>query len=88
VLYGIYYAMTEGVEKALVAELASEESKATALGFFQTIEGVALFASSVLAGFLFSLAPAAPFIFGAVTSISTAAILTQIRPGIVEAPKS
>lgn len=81
VLYGIYYAMTEGAEKALVAELAPEESRATALGLFQTIEGVALFVSSVFAGFLFSLAPAAPFIFGAATSISTVAILSQFRPG-------
>lgn len=85
VLYGVYYAMTEGVEKALVVELAPEGSRATALGFFQTLEGVALLISSVLAGFLFSLSPAAPFIFGAITSIITVAILTQIRPGIMKA---
>jgi Na+/melibiose symporter-like transporter len=88
VLYGIYYAMTEGAEKALVAELAPEESRATALGFFQTLEGVALLVSSVLAGLLFSLSPAAPFLFGAITSVSTAAILTRLRPGPVHAPKS
>jgi hypothetical protein len=86
-LYGVYYAMTEGTEKALVSDLAPAESKATALGFFQTIEGVALLVSSVLAGFLFALAPAAPFIFGAVTSISTVAILTKIRPRRVKTVK-
>jgi hypothetical protein len=86
VLYGVYYAMTEGVEKALVVEFAPEDSRATALGFFQTIEGVALLISSVLAGFLFSLAPAAPFIFGAITSITTAAILTRVRPEARKAP--
>ncbi len=86
VLYGVYYAMTEGVEKALVVQLAPEGSRATALGFFQTLEGVALLLSSVLAGFLFSLAPAAPFIFGAITSITTAAILTRIRPAGARTP--
>jgi len=34
-LYGIYYAMTEGVEKAFVGDLAPSGSRATALGFFQ-----------------------------------------------------
>ena len=85
VLYGVYYAMTEGVEKALVVELAPEESRATALGLFQTIEGAGLLVSSVLAGFLFSLAPSAPFIFGAITSVTTAAILTRMGPGITKA---
>jgi MFS family permease len=80
--------MTEGAEKALVAELAPEESRATALGFFQTLEGVALLVSSVLAGLLFSLSPAAPFLFGTITSVSTAAILTRLRPEPVHAPKS
>jgi len=67
-LYGIYYAMTEGVEKAFVGDLAPSGSRATALGFFHTIVGIGLLPASVVAGFLFSLAPAAPFIFGACMS--------------------
>jgi MFS family permease len=68
IAYGIYYAMTEGVEKALVGDLAPRDSKATALGFFYTVSGVGLLPASVIAGFLFTLAPSAPFIFGACTS--------------------
>jgi len=67
-LYGIYYAMTEGVEKAFVGDLAPKDSRATALGFFHTIVGIGLLPASVIAGFLFSLAPAAPFIFGSCMS--------------------
>jgi MFS family permease len=67
-LYGIYYAMTEGVEKAFVGDLAPKGSRATALGFFHTIVGIGLLPASVIAGFLFSLAPAAPFIFGSCMS--------------------
>jgi MFS family permease len=73
-LYGVYAAMTEGVEKAFVAKLAPPESKATALGFSSTIVGIGLLPASVIAGLLFSVSPAAPFLFGAVTSI--AAIIT------------
>jgi MFS family permease len=70
-VYGIYYAMIEGVEKAFVGDCAPVDSKATALGFFHTIVGIGLLPASVIAGFLFSLSPAAPFIFGSCMSIST-----------------
>ncbi len=63
-LYGVYYAFTEGVEKAFVAELAPAEARGTALGFFHTITGVGLLPASIIAGLLFMLAPQAPFIFG------------------------
>ncbi len=74
-VYGLYYAMTEGVEKAFVAEKAPAESKATALGFFNTIVGIGLLPASVIAGFLFSLAPAAPFIFGGLTAVTAVAVI-------------
>jgi MFS family permease len=63
-IYGVYYAMTEGVEKAFVSGLASSESKATALGFYHTIVGVTLLPASIIAGILFSVTVSAPFIFG------------------------
>lgn len=68
IVYGVYYAMTEGVEKAFVGDLAPKESKATALGFLYTIVGIGLLPASVMAGVLFSLSPAAPFIFGSCMS--------------------
>jgi MFS family permease len=75
VLYGVYYAMTEGVEKAFVGDLAPAESKATALGFFHTIVGIGLLPASILAGWLFSLRPSAPFLFGAAMALSALFIL-------------
>ena len=71
IAYGVYYAMTEGVEKAFVGDLSPAGSKATALGFFHTIVGIGLLPASVVAGFLFSIAPAAPFIFGSCMSACT-----------------
>ncbi len=74
-LYGLYYAMTEGVEKAFVARIAPAGSKATALGFYNTIVGIGLLPASLAAGFLFSLWPSAPFIFGGLMTISAVFIL-------------
>ena len=64
IVYGLYYAMCEGVEKAFVGDLAPSSSKATALGFFHTIVGAGLLPASIIAGFLFTMLPAAPFLFG------------------------
>jgi len=69
ILYGIYYALCEGVEKAFVSDCAPAESKATALGFFHTIAGIGLLPASVIAGILFSIWPRAPFLFGAFTAL-------------------
>ena len=74
-LYGIYYAMTEGIEKAFVSDIAPKDSKATALGFYHTIVGIGLLPASIIAGILFSLLPSAPFLFGGAMSIVTVIIL-------------
>jgi MFS family permease len=74
-VYGLYYAMTEGVEKAFVAETAPAESKGTALGFYNTIVGIGLLPASIIAGFLFSFAPSAPFIFGGATAVAAVLII-------------
>lgn len=75
VLYGLFYAMTEGVEKALVAELAPPDSRATALGLHQTIVGVALLPASLMAGLLLSHHPGAPFWLGGTLAAAAAVLL-------------
>jgi MFS family permease len=79
-LYGVYYAMTEGVEKAFVAGLAPEGSKATALGMFHTIVGVALFPASLLAGLLYSWNHAAPFLAGGGFAVAAVVVLAAGLP--------
>lgn len=74
-LYGVYYAMTEGVEKAFVADLAPAESKATALGFYHTIVGIGLLPASVIAGLLFTVNPGLPFVFGGGLAVLTVLLL-------------
>ncbi len=74
-LYGVYYAMTEGVEKALVSDIAPAGSRATALGFYHTIVGVGLLPASLIAGLLFSLLPPAAFLFGGLMALAAVVVL-------------
>jgi MFS family permease len=74
-LYGIYYALTEGVDKAFIVDLAPAERRATALGFSATVVGVGLLPASLIAGLLLTLSPGAPFIFGAAMSFIALLIL-------------
>ena len=64
-LYGLYIGFTEGVEKALVTDLAPADLRATAIGLHATIVGIGLFPASFVAGQLWGrLGPAATFYFG------------------------
>lgn len=77
-LYGVYYALTEGVEKAFVARLAPPDSRASALGYAHWIHGLGLLPASVGAGLLYALSPAAPFLAGAGCALLAAAILAAL----------
>ncbi len=71
--YGIFSALNEGLEKALVADLAPEKERATFIGLHATLVGVGLLPASLLAGLLWSLAgPTAPFWFGGVLGLAAA----------------
>jgi len=64
-LYGMYYAMTEGVEKALIADLCPSDKKATFMGLHATLVGIGLLPASLLTGWLWTyFGPKAAFITG------------------------
>ncbi|MFO7638397.1 MAG: MFS transporter [bacterium] len=72
-LYGLFAALNEGLEKALVADIAPVEHRATFVGLHSTLAGIGLLPASLLAGALWSLwgAPA-PFWFGGVLGLAAA----------------
>jgi MFS family permease len=75
-LYGVFTAMTAGVERAFIAEIAPKEIKGTLLGLHSTIVGIALFPASLVAGLLWnSLGPEVPFALGASLSLFAAVML-------------
>jgi len=82
-LYGAYYALTEGVAKAYVADLVPEpESRGSAYGAYNGVIGLTALPASVIAGVLWQgvgdwsgLGPAAPFVFGSTLSLLAAVLL-------------
>jgi MFS family permease len=68
--YGLYIGFTEGVEKALVADIAPANLRATAIGLHATLVGIGLFPASLFAGMLWKIfGPASSFYFGGVMGI-------------------
>ncbi|SDF72934.1 MFS transporter [Sporomusa acidovorans] len=72
-IYGLYTGLTEGVEKALLADIAPGSQKASVYGLHALVVGAALLPASVIAGFLWdAFGAAAPFWFGGVTGLLAA----------------
>lgn len=71
--YGIYYATTEGVAKAFVADLIVPEHRGKAYGIYNALIGLVTLPASILAGFLWDrINPTAPFYFGAIIALCAA----------------
>jgi len=74
--YGIFMAATEGVEKALVADLAPPERRATAYGWFNLTAGAFLLPASIVFGWLYQTAsPLAAFAFSGGCALLSALLL-------------
>lgn len=75
-LYGLYSAATDGVQKALVADLADKDKMGTAMGIYNSLLGVTLLPASLIAGVLYDkVNNRAPFYFGAVMAILAALMM-------------
>jgi MFS family permease len=53
-IYALYYAFTEGTEKAFVADLVLEDHRGTAFGLFNFSIGLGALPASIIFGFLYS----------------------------------
>lgn len=53
-VYALFYAFTEGAEKALVADMVSDEKRGTAFGLFNFSIGLGALPASIIFGFLYS----------------------------------
>ncbi len=79
-VYGAYYALTEGAQRALVVDLVPAPLRATALGTFATATGLALLPASLIAGRLWdSLGASAPFFYGGTTATAALLLLLAFR---------
>ncbi|MCX5711242.1 MAG: hypothetical protein NT060_04740 [Candidatus Omnitrophica bacterium] len=81
--YGLYIGFTEGVEKALVADIAPQDLRATAIGLHATLVGIGLLPASIIAGLLWKyFGPAAPFYFGAIMGIIASIGFWRVLKGL------
>ncbi len=72
-IYGLYIGLTEGIEKAFLADMAPSSQKASVYGLHALIVGIAVLPASVIAGFLWDIfGAAAPFWFGGAMGLSAA----------------
>jgi MFS family permease len=86
-LYGIYYGVFEGASKALVADLIPSEKRGTAYGIYNAAIGIVALPASLIAGILWQglgtwagFGPAAPFLAGAVLSLTAMALFAFWKP--------
>jgi MFS family permease len=78
--YGLFLAATEGVEKALIADLAPSNLLGTAYGWFNLASGVMLLPASIVFGWLYEYAGATvAFEFSAGCALVSTALLVRVR---------
>lgn len=77
-LYGIYYATSEGVAKAFLADMVAIGHRGKAFGIYGATIGITTLPASFFAGFLWDrFGPQAPFYFGAIIA-SVAIVLLMV----------
>ena len=84
-LYGVYYAATEGVVRALVADIVAKERRGTAYGLLNASIGITALPASLIAGILWQgvgswtgFGPSAPFFFGAVLALAAGVLFWRL----------
>lgn len=77
--YGLYYALTEGGEKAIVADLAPAHARGLAFGWYNAIVGIGSLAASLVFGFIWKQWGAgAAFDTGAALALLAAVLLARV----------
>ncbi|MFZ5874813.1 MAG: MFS transporter [Nitrospirota bacterium] len=80
-VYGLFFGLTEGVEKAYVADLAPAEHRGTTYGLYHAAVGMAALPASLLMGLVWErVSPAAAFGLGAgLALLASAGLIMAIR---------
>jgi len=78
-IYGLYYGLAEGVERAFVADLVGEENRGYAFGWFHLTVGVAALPASLIFGLIWNRFGAqAAFIMGAILALIAAMAMVSL----------
>ncbi len=85
-VYGVYYGMTEGTEKAMVVDMVPSQRKGTALGWYNLAIGIGALPASLIFGAVWDRAGApAAFALGAALAFIASLGIVFVNP-VVSAP--
>jgi len=89
-IYGIYFGLAEGAEKALVADLVRPEQRGTAYGLYNLAFGITVFPASLLMGAVWEWrGPQTAFLLSAVLGATAAVLLMMVvKPRAAGSPLS
>ncbi|MDX9971079.1 MAG: MFS transporter [Candidatus Gracilibacteria bacterium] len=80
ILYGVFFSLIDGTQRAYVVDLCPKELKATALGTLQMAIGLTALPGGALAGILWAKAGSSfTFLFGIILSILALSVLVFIK---------
>jgi MFS family permease len=80
VLYGVFYAMIDGVQRAFVVDLAPQGLKGTALGTFHTAVGLVALPGGIIAGTIWDkISPEGTFMYALVLTMLTILLFLFVK---------
>jgi MFS family permease len=80
-IYGVYFGLTEGAERALVADLVADDRRGTAYGLFNLTVGIGALPASIVFGIVWQYAGFSyAFIMGAGFALVASLMLLFVRP--------
>jgi len=81
-VYGIFYGMTEGTEKALVADIVPRSKRGAAFGWYNLAIGLGALPASLIFGWIWDrYGSATAFAFGASLALVAAVLMMIVAPG-------
>src|SRR5262249_364003 len=79
-IYGIYFGLAEGAEKALVADLVRAEQRGTAYGLYNLAVGITVLPGSLLMGVVWDWrGPTTAFLVSAAIGLTAALLMLTIQ---------
>lgn len=80
IAYGLYYAATEGIQKAYVGDLAEQGGRGLAMGTFNALTGIAALPASIISGVLWQIyGPMAAFGFSSALAAAAAGLMLIMK---------
>ena len=75
-LYGLYSALTDSSQKAIISDIVGKEVKGMGYGIYHAVLGITLFPASLIAGLLYDkINASAPFYFGGTMALLAAVLM-------------